>query len=441
MEDNPQEKAYEKEAAYISQESPEISLGERPYLKKLLSFFPAFLNRNYRFYFSGQLISVTGTWLQVVAQGWLVLQLSHSPLVVGIVAALATFPSFLFSLLGGVIIDRYPKKYILIFDQVSSMTLAFILGILTIFNLINIFEICLLAFLLGVINAIDWPARQALMSEFLTKDELQSAIAINSGIYNGARVLGPAIAGILIVVIGTGGAFILNGLSYIAVIIALVAMKIKLYVPEKQLHPLAAIKEGLSYAFSHPIIRMLLLFVGAGSIFSWSYSTMFPVITQYTFHLGPTGLGYLYVAASLGAVTATIMTSALAKKISPFLFIFGGNTLFAISIILFTLSHNFLLALIFLFFAGFGLVAQFVTLNATVQNMVPAHLKGRILSVYAFMFIGLAPIGNFEVGFLSDKFNTSFAMQVGAIVMLIFGTLLFIYRKKILGDLKLQSAT
>jgi MFS family permease len=384
-------------------------------------------------------MSVTGTWLQIVAQGWLVLQLSHSALAVGIVAALATIPSFFFSLFGGVIIDRYPKRQIILFIQTAAMILAFILGFLTIFNLVNVFEIGLLAFLLGVVNAIDWPARQSFMSEFLSKDKLQSAIAINSGIYNGARVLGPAIAGILIVLIGTGGVFILNGLSYIAVIIALFSMQVKPFVPEKKLHPIAAIKEGLSFSFNNSVIRVLLIFVGVGAIFSWSYSTMFPVIAQYTFHLGPTGLGYLYVAASLGALTATVMVSALAKKIPSTVFIFGGNTIFAVSIILFTLASVFQLALLFLFFAGFGLVSQFVSLNSTVQNMVPAQLRGRVLSVYAFFFIGFGPIGNFEVGYLSDKFGTSFAIQIGAVIVFVFGTLLFINRKRILGDLKFPS--
>lgn len=439
MEDNPRQESYEKEAAYISEESPEISVGEAPYPSKLLYFFPAFANRNYRLYFSGQLISVTGTWLQIVAQGWLVLQLSHSALMVGLVAALANVPSFFFSLFGGVIVDRFPKKHIVIFTQISSMILAFILGILTILNVITIFEIGLLAFSLGVVNAIDYPARQSFVPEFIGKEKLASAIAINSGIYNSARVVGPAIAGILIVLIGTGGAFLLNGLSYIAVIIALFAMKVELYVPKVKLHPLLAIKEGLSYTFSHSIIRAMLIFVGISSIFAWSYTTVLPVITQYTFHLGATGLGYLYVAGGLGAVIATLLVSAFSKKISPVIFIFGGNTLFAVSIFLFTLTNNFMIALLFLFLAGFGLLSQFATMNTTIQTMTTKELRGRVTSVYALMFIGLAPIGSFEVGFLSDRFGTALALQLGAVIVLLFGAYLFINRKKMLGDLHLTT--
>ena len=441
MEDNPQKQTFEKEAAYISQESPEISLGERPVPNRLLSYFPAFTNRNYRFYFSGQLISVTGTWLQVVAQGWLVLQLTHSAFMVGLIAALANIPSLFFVLFGGVIVDRFPKKKIVIFTQISSMILAFILGILTILNIITVFEIGLLAFLLGVVNAIDYPARQSFVPEFVGKERLASAIAINSGIYNSARVVGPAVAGILIVVTGTGGAFLLNGLSYIAVIIALLAMKVELYVPSQRLHPLLAIKEGLAYTFKHSVIRALLIFIGVSSIFAWSYTTVLPVITQYTFHMGPTGLGYLYVAGGLGAVLATIFVSAFSKKISPIIFIFGGNTLFAVSIFLFTLTHSFPSALLFLFLAGFGILSQFATMNTTIQTMATKELRGRVTSVYALMFIGLAPLGSFEVGFLSDKFGTALAIQIGALIVFVFGSLLFIYRKKILGDLKLQSTS
>jgi MFS family permease len=426
---------YKREESYIIEESPEISIGEIPFLQKIFSVFPAFKNRNYRFYFAGQIISVSGTWLQVVAQGWLVLQLTQSAFMVGLVTALANIPSFLFSFFGGALVDRFPKKHIVIFTQSSSMILAFILGILTVFNVITVFEICLLAFLLGVVNALDYPARQSFVSEFVGKDLLSSAIALNSGIYNSARVIGPAIAGILIVLIGTGGAFILNGLSYIAVILAILAMRVDLYVPERKLHPLAAIKEGLAYAFSHSVIRTLLTFVGVSSVFSWSYTTMLPVITQKTFHLGASGLGFLYVAVGSGALMAALVVSAFSKKISPTKFIFGGNALFAISLILFTLTHNFAIGLCFLFLAGFGLLSQFVTMNSTIQNMAAAEIRGRVMSVYAFMFIGLGPIGSFEVGYLSEKFGTSLALQVGAVIVFIFGVFLFMKRKQLLGSL------
>jgi MFS family permease len=168
---------------------------------------------------------------------------------------------------------------------------------------------------------------------------------------------------------------------------------------------------------------------------------MLPVITQDTFHLGASGLGFLYVAMGLGAVSSALTVSAFSKKISPTKFIFGGNALFAIGIILFTLTHNFYLALIFLFLGGFGLLAQFATMNSTIQNLAPTELRGRVMSVYAFMFIGLSPIGSFEVGVISDKFGTALALQIGAVIVFLFGALLFIKRKQLLSSLQQASSS
>ena len=436
MEENPQEKSYEREAEYISEESPEISVGEIPYLSKIFTVFPAFRSRNYLLYFSGQLISLIGTWLQTVAQGWLVFQLTNSALLLGVVTAIGSLPMLFLSLYGGVIVDRFPKRKILIFTQTSSMILAFALGILVVLHMINVWEICVLAFLLGVVNAVDSPARQSFVPEMVGKERLSSAIALNSGIFNAARVIGPTIAGFLIVLVGTGGAFILNGISYIAVIIALFAIKVPNFVQRHQLNPVAAIKEGLNFSFGHPVIKNLLILIGIVSVFGWSFTTVLPIIARNIFHLGAAGLGYLYAATGLGALCATILVSATSKKVSPAKYIFGGNFLFAIAIFLFTLNINFILCLIFLFFAGFGLLIQVTTLNSTIQNIVTHELRGRVMSIYVLMFIGTTPIGSFEVGWLSDRFGTSFAIGLGAIIVFIFGTLLLINRKKVLGDLR-----
>ena len=236
---------------------------------KRLKSFPALQNKNYRIYIFGQFISVIGTWLQIVAQGWLVLQLSNSAFLIGLVAALATAPSLLFSLFGGVIVDRFPKKKVLFFTQSSSMVLALTLGILTLLNLATIPLICIMAFLMGTVNAVDAPARQAFVSELVNKEQLPSAIALNSGIFNAGRVVGPGLAGLLIALVGTGGAFISNGISYIAVIIALFFLNLPTSAPSLNTNPLQAIKNGVQYSFSHPAIRPLLLFTGMTSIFGW----------------------------------------------------------------------------------------------------------------------------------------------------------------------------
>jgi len=417
---------------YILNESPELSMGEHAgWINGLLSAFPALQNRNYQLYFSGQLISLIGTWLQIVAQGWLVLQLTNSAFLIGLITALGTLPTLFLTLFGGVVVDQFPKRKILLFTQSSAMVLAFILGALTIFEVVTVWEIAVIAFLLGSVNAIDSPARQAFVSEMVSKEQLASAIALNSGIFNSARVIGPSIAGILIALIGTGGAFVVNGISYIAVIIALMAMRINFNPIRKKVNAIKAIREGLSYSFSHPIIRTLILFTGVSSIFGWSYTTIMPVIAKNEFHLGAAGLGYLYAATGLGSVLATVLIALFSKRISPLWFIVGGNSLFAISLILFTFTTTLSIALLLLFFAGLGLLSQFAMMNTVIQSLVKSELRGRVMSIYVFMFLGLTPFGNFEVGWLSEKVSSGFAIRLGAIIVFLFGIFVFLYRNKI----------
>lgn len=400
-------------------------------MKKVLNIFPALRSRNYQLYFIGQLVSMIGTWLQAVAQGWLVLKLTNSVFLIGVVAAVSTLPTLLFSLFGGVIVDRFSTRKILIFTQSAAMVLAFILGLLTILNIITVLEIMVLAFLLGVVIALDSPARQAFTVEMVGKEDLPSAISLNSGIFNGARVIGPSIAGFLIAIFGVGGAFILNGISYIAVIAALFMMKIADMVPQTHSHPLLAIKEGVQYSTKHPIIRTLLIFAGVVSIFGWSYTTVMPYIVEHTFHQGAAGLGYMFAASGIGALFATVTVSAFTKKIRGIVFILGGNTIFAIGAILFSLTSNIWLAYLFLFIAGFGLLAEFAMINTTIQSLVEDKYRGRVLSIYTIMFFGLAPVGNLQIGFFSEHFGTSFAIQLGSVITLLAGGLVYLGRNKI----------
>lgn len=425
-------KEFSSEEQYIYEGSPEISVGEAPgWTDKFFSLFPAFRKRNYKLYFAGQLTSTIGTWLQIVAQGWLVLQLTNSAFLIGVVAAVSTLPSLFFSLIGGVVVDRFSKKRVLLFTQASSMVLAFILGILTIFNVINVLEIIILAFLLGLVSAVDAPARQAFAVETVGKEDLASAIALNSATFNGARVIGPSIAGFLIVVFGTGGAFVINGISYLAIIVALLFIRVKVKLPQTHPHPFRAIKEGVSYGFSHPIIRIFLLLTAITSVFGWSYATIMPIIARNIFHLGAAGLGYLYAASGMGALLGAVIVSAFSKKVSPLFFILGGNFLFVFSIIGFTFTSQAIFALPFLFVAGLGLLLQFSTMNTTIQRLVEDKYRGRVLSLYVTMFMGFFPFGNFQIGFFTEHFGSSFAIRLGATIVFIFGLMIFLNRKKI----------
>lgn len=421
------------EEQYIESESSEINVGEQVgWVRSIKSSFPAFKSRNYQLYFAGQLISLVGTWLQIVAEGWLVFELTNSAFWVGLDAAMATIPVLFLSLFGGVIVDRYPKKHILFFTQSASMILALILGILAVTHVVTVWEIITLSFLLGVVNAIDSPARQAYVTELVDKrSSLSSAIALNSGMFNAARVIGPTISGILIAAVGAGYAFILNGASYIAVIIALFFITTPAVVQNEHLHPIQSIKEGLRYAFSHELIRSLLILTAAVSIFGWSYATLMPVIAKRIFGLDASGLGYLYAAAGLGAFLGTVLMSAFSQKVHPRIFIVGGALLFSTSLILFTFVSNFYLALLLLFFVGLGLVSQFSTTNATIQHAVDNTMRGRVMSLYTLVFIGMGPFGNFEIGYVAEHFGLEFAIRLGALIVLAFGLLALVNKTKI----------
>jgi len=426
---------------YIQGESPELSVGENSkWVRRTIKAFPALQSRNYKLYFSGQFISLIGTWLQMVAQGWLVLQMTNSAFLIGLVTAIGALPTLIFSLFGGVIVDHFPKKYILLFTQGSSMILAFILGILTITGMINIYEIMTLAFLLGIVNAIDSPTRQAFVSELVLKSALGSAIAMNSGIFNAARIIGPSIAGLLIAWIGIGGAFMVNGISYIAVIIALFFITTPTTVINKHIHPLKEIKEGLVYTWKHEVIRNVLLYLGVLSIFAWSYTTVMPIIAKYTFHVDASGLGYLYAAIGIGAICATFFVSSWTGKISKLHMIIGGNILFSLALFLFTLMHSFIPALICLFFTGFGLLTSSTCLNTVVQSRLKESFRGRVMSLYVLVFVGFMPFGNIEIGFLTEHFGWNVAVQLSVIIVFLCGLYILFQRKTIrmLGD-KYQS--
>ena len=412
----------------IDAEEPTIKNPDKPELQtkkgvsgQLLSAFPAFQSRNFRLYFPGQVISMIGTWIQMVAQGWLVLEITGSAFDVGVVAAASTLPTLFLSLFGGVIVDRYPKRTILLWTQSAAMILAFILGVFAVTGTVTIWIIIVLSFLLGCVNALNVPALQAFLSEIVEREDLASAIAMNSAIYNVSRVIGPAIAGFLISAAGTGIAFLVNGVSFFAVILSLVSMKdLSAKGGEKNpVHPLQAIKEGLKYSWDHPLIRTIVLFIAVIAIFAWSYVTMLPVIAKQTFGMDASGLGYLYGVSGLGSVIGTVVVSIYSKKIDRLYFIAGGNILFALALIGFTFSTFLPVALFFLFLAGFGLVAAVSTMSATIQSTVDDRFRGRVMSLYMMVFMGFMPIGNVEIGYLSEHFGTGLAIRTGCIVTIL----------------------
>lgn len=425
------------EEKYIVQESKELYLGERlTWLKRIATAFPAFKYRNYKLYFTGQIISLVGFWLQIVAEGWLIFQLTHSPFWVGVISAVSTIPSLFLALIGGVIVDRFNKKKILIVTQASALVVAVILGIFVQFHIMTVVYLTILAFLSGVIDAIDTPARQAFVVDLVDKEDLSSAIALNSGVFNFARVLGPSIAGILIGFTGLFGAFYINAISFIPAIIAIDMMIVRLLPEQEHPHPIEAIKEGIKFSFSHNTIRILMIFAAVVTIFGWSYSTLLPVMVENIFHKGATELGYMYAASGVGSLIATMLISAYAKKIKETTFIFAGSLIFCLGLFLFTLTGSFSVALLFLFLIGFGLTMQFSVINSAIQHLVNDQIRGRVMSIYTVMFLGMSPFGSFLVGALADKLKSDHAIQIGVGVVALFVIYVFLNRKRLFLPVK-----
>ncbi len=408
--------------------NPDISLSPKnqSLSGKLLSAFPAFESRNFRRFFPGQVVSMTGTWIQMVAQGWLVLEITGSAFDVGLAAAASTVPTLFLSLFGGVLVDRYPRRKILLWTQSAAMVLAFVLGMFAMTGHVTLEIILLLSFFLGCVNALNVPALQAFLSEIVEREHLASAIAMNSAIYNGSRVIGPAIAGMLISATGTGTAFLVNGFSFFAVIISLLSMKDKQKAPITPLaqHPLQAIREGLNYSWKHPVIRTAIIYIAVISIFAWSYVTMLPVIAKHTFHMNASGLGTLYGISGLGSVVGTVLVSMYSGKVDRLVFIAGGTTLFSLALIAFTFTTSLPPALFFLFLGGFGLVAAVSTISATIQGAVDDRYRGRVMSLYMMVFMGFMPIGNLAIGYLSEHFGTGVAIRLGCLVTILAAAVL-----------------
>jgi MFS family permease len=395
--------------------------------KRVGKIFPALKHPNYRFYFSGQLVSLSGSWMQTVAQGWLVFQLTHSPFMVGLVSALQHMPILFFGVFGGVIVDRLNKQKLILLTQSASLFLALILGILTITGFINVWVVILFASLLGLINAIDTPARQSLIIEMVGREHLPSAIALNVGSFNSARVFGPALAGILIAKLGTGITFILNALTFLGPIIAIKSMKLNLITPPKtSQHPLAAVKQGLRYAYRHPIIKMVLVFAAVTSIFGWSYVSMLPVVAERAFKQDSFGLGLFYSSFGIGAVLGTVFISAFNNRFSVKKLLLGGSFLFTVSLFAFTLTTYFPLALIFLFFSGAGIAAQMALMQSIIQNNVENHLRGRVMSIFVTAHQGMLFIGNFQVGWIAELTGARTAIAIGAALIFVFAAYLYL---------------
>jgi MFS family permease len=391
--------------------------------------FRALKNRNFQLFFSGQIISLVGTWMQNVAEAWLLYRLTHSAALLGVLAFVAQIPIFLLSPLAGLVADRWPRQRVVIATQCSSMLLAFTLATLTLSHHISAarvttstWEIIGLATLLGVVNAFDVPARQSFLIEMVGRENLLNAIALNSSMFNGARVAGPAIAGLLVAAVGEGWCFLLNGISYLAVIGGLLLMRLE---KTKPVHdgaaPLEKLREGLRFARQTKPIRALLLLLGVVSFMALPFSVLMPIFAVKILHGGASSYGWLMGAVGFGA-----MFGALAIAMRQQLKGLGNVVAFSaaglgVSLVLFSASHWFFLSFAILVFCGFTMMMQFTATNTLIQAMVPDQLRGRVMSLYSMMFLGMSPLGSLVAGALAEHIGAPVTVAIGGLVACLGG--------------------
>lgn len=392
-----------------------------------LAAFRAMRHRNFRLFFGGQLISLSGTWMQTVAQSWLVLKLSNSATMLGIVAFASYLPILVVALFAGVVIDHVDRRRLIIVAQVLQMLSAFVLAVLTWTGAVRVEHVIILAAFNGLVSAFDLPARQAFVVEMVGKEDLPNAIALNSMIFNGARMIGPAIAGLLIAVTGTAICFFLNGLSYLAVIWSLFAMAIArrpaaLSLGGRVLHRLS---EGLVYVWQHQPTRILLGVVAINSGFGVTYTVLIPVFARDILKIGAHGYGFLMAAQGVGAVLGAVYLASRSNT-GPALrnTLTAGLFCTAFATIAFGLSRNVPLSMFSQLLVGAGIINYMAGTNTMLQLFVSDELRGRVMSIYTLSFIGLAPIGSLEVGFVGEHVSPEVAVVICGAISLVCGVLL-----------------
>jgi MFS family permease len=375
----------------------------------------ALRHRNFQLFFSGQLISLIGTWMQTVAQSWLVYRLTGSALLLGSVGFASQVPVFLFAPLGGITADRYNRRHIVIGTQVAAMVLALILAVLTLLGKIQVWHVFVLASLLGVVNAFDIPGRQSFLVDMVGKEDLMNAIALNSSMFNGARVIGPAIAGILVAKIGEGWCFFANAVSYIAVIVGLLLMRVHSPARASMASPFEHMMEGFRFVNRTAPIRALLLLLGVVSLVGMPYVVLMPIFADQILHGGARGLGILMGATGVGALLGALTLAFRSGVKGLGSWVAWCSAGFGASLVVFAISHTFWVSVILLLPVGYTIMLQMASSNTLIQVMVPDALRGRVMAVYSMMFMGMAPIGALLGGALAERLGAPVTVAIGGV--------------------------
>ncbi len=396
----------------------------------------ALAHRNYRLFFGGQGISLVGTWMQTVAQAWLVLQLTSDPFMLGLLSVAQFLPVMVLGLFGGIVADALPKRQTLIATQTSQMILAFILFGLTVAGVVQVWHIMALALLLGVTNAVDMPTRQAFAVEMVGHDDIQNAVALNSAMFNGARIVGPAVAGVAIGILGIAAAFLIIGLSFLAVIVAYAVMSDDdLHSPAHYHRPatLRAVGEtlgdGLRYVWRSPMLLLPVTMIGLVSTFGMNFSVVVPALADVVLKTDATGFGILMASTGVGSMAAALLI-AFSSESRPMI-IGLGSVVLGVALLAAGTITSFALSLAAMAFVGFGAIGMAATANTTIQLNVEDGYRGRVMSVYTTVFAGSAPIGGLFAGWLASAVSVSASLVIAGVLTAITGVVAILWLQRI----------
>lgn len=382
-----------------------------------LTPFASLRHRNFRIFFIGQTTSLIGTWMQSVAQGWLVLQLTNSAFQVGLVSALSSLPVLLFSLPAGVYVDRANKHRIILVCQVLMLVQALALTVLTATHRVTPLHVMILAAFSGVLSAIEIPARQSFFVDLVGKEDLTNAIALNSSAYNVARILGPAIAGVLIARVSMEACFAVNAASYLAVIVGLVSMRMPVWSrPDLPGDAMTRFREGISFARTDRRVWALIVMTAVFAIFGFPYFVLLPIFARDVLHVGSEGLGVMSAAVGVGAVLGAFGLAMFNPRVRRGQVILWSGPAFGASVALFAAARWYPLALLLLALSGFAMVLNNAATNTLLQSIVPDALRGRVMGFWTFVFVGFAPIGSLEVGWLGERVGAQSAVALGGVI-------------------------
>jgi len=391
--------------------------------------------RNFRIFFFGQGISLIGTWMQHIAMSWLVYKMTNSVFMLGVVGFASQIPTFVLSPFTGVLADRHNRHKILLLTQLLAMLQAFILAFLTLTGNIAVWHIIVMGVFLGCVNSLDIPARHSFILQMIEeKENLGNAIALNSMMFNLARLIGPSIAGVLIAITGEGVCFLINAVSYLAVIVSLLAMDrdIKIRKDKKVNYDIFKdLKEGFDYAFGLKPIRAILLLLGIIGLMGMSYAVLMPVFAKDILGGGPHTLGYLMAAIGLGALTGTSYLASRKKPLTPGNLLPLSAGIFGLSIIAFSFSHDIWVSLPLLFVSGFGIMVQMASSNTILQTIVEDDKRGRVMSFYTMAFMGMAPLGSLLAGGMATRLGVSNTLIISGACCII-AAVVFVFKKPFL---------